>query len=72
MTFDLNDYEVLPITEKQIRNLPRALTAEEDECNLTERQFVEITGFPVKNIRELVRVGMPTNPDGTFDLNACD
>ena len=72
MTFNLNDYVVLPIIEEQLRNLPRAIAAEEDERNLTEQQFCEIIGLPIETVRSLVQEGMPKNPNGTFDINACD
>ena len=42
MTFNSNDYEVLPITEEQVRNLPRAIATEEDERTLTEQQFADV------------------------------
>ena len=69
---DFNDYEVLPITKESLGYLPRATTAEEDERNLTEQQFTEIAGLTVEDVRSFVRAGMDRNPDGTFDLTACN
>jgi hypothetical protein len=71
-TYKYNDYEILPLSEKQIEeNLSDFALMERSD--LTEKQLAYLFGTTVEQIREYVREGMPQNyDDNTFDFNACN
>jgi hypothetical protein len=72
-TYKYNDYEILPLSEKEVEeNL--ADFALMERSDLTEEELAQtFARTTVEQIREYVSAGMPCNPDdGTFDFDTCN